>query len=204
MDFSNVTVAIAGLGGLGGHIAEQLARLGVGRLVCIDFDTVDESNLNRQLFATCETVGELKTKAAYDRLKSVNPTVEIVIHNERLTSENAAGLLKGCHIVMDALDNVESRFALQDACALLELPLVHGAVSDDYGQVCLIMPGDDTLRTLYSHSKSKNLVTLAFAPVLVASYQTAVCYNYIKNNNLHKVLMRIDMKTLKTELLEIG
>ena len=109
------TVAIVGLGGLGGWASEYCARLGVGTLILIDHDCVEESNLNRQLFAIESTLGIDKTLAAQTRLQLVNSDSTYRLINKRLDEDNAVELIRGADIVIDALDTVKSRKILFNA-----------------------------------------------------------------------------------------
>ena len=142
-------VCIVGCGGLGCLIAELLSRAGVGRLTLVDPDVFQESNLNRQLFATEHNLGTHKVKAAAERISAVNSSVTVHAIPERFCEENAVKLLAGHDAVADALDNVPARFLLAKHCRRLSIPLVHGAVGGWYGQVSTILPQDDTLELLY-------------------------------------------------------
>jgi molybdopterin/thiamine biosynthesis adenylyltransferase len=140
------TAAVVGLGGLGGHIAEQLARLGLGHLILIDDDIVEPTDLNRQLFATHKTLGISKTDAAYLRLCEVNPETSCTMYAVRLTNENGIELLNNADIVLDAVDNIRTRLVLESVCAQLNLPLIHGSIGGWWGQVSVVFPGDGTDR----------------------------------------------------------
>ncbi|MEL7646813.1 MAG: ThiF family adenylyltransferase [Sedimentibacter sp.] len=185
MKLAGSKVAVVGLGGLGGHVSEQLARLGVGNLVLIDTDKVDESNLNRQLFATESAVGQDKTLAARDRLMKVNSKVNYSFHSEYLDEKNAAALLSGVDVVVDAVDNIPTRFVLQKICSELHIPMVHGSIGGWYGQVSFIYPGDDTLDLIYTDKQGagveKKLGNPAFTPALVASLEVAETLKYLLN-----------------------
>jgi len=143
------TVGIAGLGGLGGVVSELLARAGVGRLVLIDPDTISEDNLNRQILATGVNVGQAKVEAARKRLALVSPATGVITHRLRAKRDDFARLFREAAVVVDALDDTDSRFALQDAAASLGVPLVHGAVAGLSGQVSTIFPGDTGLSAIY-------------------------------------------------------
>ena len=101
-------IAICGLGGLGSHIAIMLARSGVGKLILIDFDSVDASNLNRQSYRVND-LGRLKTEALRDQIREINPFILIEIYTLRITDQNLEELFVGCDIVCEAFDNVESK-----------------------------------------------------------------------------------------------
>ena len=109
-------VLVVGCGGLGGHIIDQLARIGVGFLRVVDGDVFESSNLNRQLLSEAALLGVSKAKAAAGHIARVNPDVMVEAVWEFLTESNAAALLAGCDVVMDALDNIQSRKILAAAC----------------------------------------------------------------------------------------
>jgi len=143
------TVLVAGCGGLGGYAIEILARTGIGKLVVADGDTFSESNLNRQLLCTEENLGQLKAKEAEKRVRLINSQVEILAVSENVTKENAERLMEGVDVVIDALDNIESRLALEKAAAKQNLPIVHGAIQGDYLQAIIVPPGSGILAKLY-------------------------------------------------------
>jgi tRNA A37 threonylcarbamoyladenosine dehydratase len=106
-------VIVFGLGGVGGGVIEALARAGVGKLTLVDFDSVSESNINRQLIADISTVGTLKTDAARARIKLIDPDIEVVTHNLFYSEENAAEVdFSGADYVVDAIDSVRSKIAI--------------------------------------------------------------------------------------------
>jgi molybdopterin/thiamine biosynthesis adenylyltransferase len=127
-------VLVAGCGGLGGHLIEGLARLGVGHIVAVDPDSFDESNLNRQLLCSTENLGKPKADEAARRVALINPAAAVLPLRERIGPENADALLAGVHIAMDGLDGVSARIALSEACARGGITLVHAAVAGWYGQ----------------------------------------------------------------------
>lgn len=109
--FSSAVVAVCGLGGLGSNIAVSLARAGIGRLIIIDFDKVDITNLHRQQYKASQT-GSYKTDALYENLKEISPYTEIEAHNVRINADNAEELLQSADIVCEAFDNAESKAML--------------------------------------------------------------------------------------------
>ena len=109
--FSSATVAICGLGGLGSNIALSLARAGIGKLILIDFDRVDISNLHRQQYKASQ-IGMYKTDALADNLREIAPYIELEAHTERITEENAVTLLKDADIICEAFDDAECKAML--------------------------------------------------------------------------------------------
>lgn len=193
------TAAVVGLGGLGGHIAEQLARLGIGNLILIDGDKVDESNLNRQLFATEKNIGQFKAEAAKERLMAVNSNVNYTCYTGLLNESNSEEMIFGANIVLDAVDNVPTRFLLQKICKKLNVPLVHGSIGGWYGQVSFISPGDDTLSLIYPseniHGIEKELGNPSFTPAVIASIEVAEALKYLLNKGelLQKKMLYINL-----------
>lgn len=202
-------VCIVGLGGLGGYIAEMLARVGVGSLVLVDGDVFNESNLNRQLMSKEDNIGKKKAIESEKRIHEVNSTIHTKVYSEYLTKENAEDIIGDSHIVMDALDNPESRVVLGKACDELNIPLVHGAIGGWYGQVSLIMPGSNILGMLYGDFKEggeeNTLGNPSFTPATVASIQVAECIKYLigKPSNLTNALLTIDLLRSDFEITKL-
>ncbi len=130
-------VAVIGAGGLGAPVLSYLAAAGVGHLTIIDFDRVDLSNLQRQILFTESAVGEPKVRAAARHLAALNSRLSIAPIVARVTAENAARLLGGHDVVVDATDSLGARYAVNDACVDLGLPLVHGAIYRFEGQLAV-------------------------------------------------------------------
>ena len=170
------TVAVIGCGGLGGHLTELLARVGVGSIRCVDADVFEESNLNRQLLAAMNTLGTSKAKAAAERVTAIDPAVYATAHPVFLTRDNARELLSGCDAVLDALDSIEARRILSEACAELGIPLVYGAISGWVAQAAVSMPGDGLIDTLFpANVELRDKSVLSFTPALCAAIQASLC-----------------------------
>jgi adenylyltransferase/sulfurtransferase len=127
-------VLAVGAGGLGSPLALYLAAAGVGTIGLVDFDVVDESNLHRQILFGTADVGRPKLEAAARRLRDVNPHVEIVRFEERLTSENALDVLRGFDVVADGTDNFPTRYLVNDACVMLGKPNAYASIFRFEGQ----------------------------------------------------------------------
>jgi sulfur-carrier protein adenylyltransferase/sulfurtransferase len=130
-------VALVGAGGLGSPAAMYLAAAGVGTLGLIDFDEVEATNLQRQILFGTGDVGRAKLDSARDRLAEINPHVELVLHELRLSSANALEILGAYDIVLDGTDNFPTRYLVNDACVLLGKPNVYGSILRWDGQVSL-------------------------------------------------------------------
>lgn len=148
----NSKVAVVGAGGLGGTVIELLTRQGVGYIKVIDGDVFAMHNLNRQLLATEKNLGENKALAAAKRIAEVNSDVIAEAVPRMLDEENAYPLLAGMDVVVDALDNLRTRFLLNRVARRLKIPLVHGAIAGFTGQVSSLMSEEDSLVKLYGHA----------------------------------------------------
>jgi molybdopterin/thiamine biosynthesis adenylyltransferase len=129
------SVLVVGAGGLGSPVLLYLAAAGVGRLGIVEMDTVDLSNLQRQVLFATEAVGKPKAEAARERLLALNPNIAVEVYATRLSAENALETLRPYELVVDASDNFPTRYLLSDACVLLGKPLVYGAIHQFEGQV---------------------------------------------------------------------
>ncbi|MBP3684961.1 MAG: ThiF family adenylyltransferase [Oscillospiraceae bacterium] len=173
-------VLVVGCGGLGGHIIDQLARIGVGFLRVVDGDVFEASNLNRQLLSCVPLLGVSKAKAAADQIARVNPDVTVDAAETFLTENNAEALLEGCHIVVDALDNIQSRKILAAACEKKNIPYIYGAIQGWVAQAAISVPGDRLIDTLYPEEiEITDKSVLSFTPALCASMQTALCVKWL-------------------------
>ena len=169
-------VLVVGCGGLGGHLIEMLARIGIGALRVVDGDVFEPSNLNRQLLSEVPTLGLSKAKAAATRINRVNPEVEVEAVTENMTEINVYELLQGCDAVLDGLDNIESRRVLASACTRAGIPYIYGAVNGWVAQAAISMPGDQLVDILYPKDVViKNKSVLSFTPALCASVQVSLC-----------------------------
>ncbi len=127
-------VLCVGTGGLGAPLALYLAAAGVGTIGLVDFDTVDSSNLQRQIIHSTATVGKLKVDSAEIMLKGLNPFLNVVKHNTMLTSANALEIFKDYDVIADGTDNFQTRYLVNDACVLLNKPNAYGSIFRFEGQ----------------------------------------------------------------------
>lgn len=145
------TVAVCGLGGLGGHVVMLLARLGVGRLVLIDGDTFAETNLNRQVFCNMAALGRSKVDVTREGVEAISDLVEVVGHKTWIEEDNARTLLQGCDVVVDGFDNVKGRAITRRACFALGVPFVGSGVEGFGGWVGSFPPGSpDFIPTIWA------------------------------------------------------
>lgn len=201
-------VVVVGCGGLGGHVIEGLARLGVGHLTIIDPDIFEEHNLNRQTFCTVNNLGRSKVEVTAERVAELNPAVTISSHVLAFASYNGTKLLSGADTVVDALDSIIVRLELSAVCRELRLPLVHGAIGGWSGQITSQLTGDNSIETLYvgkeKHSGIENKMgNPSFTPALIAALQVTETTKILLNigEPLSGRLLTIDL--LDMEFVEI-
>jgi molybdopterin/thiamine biosynthesis adenylyltransferase len=203
------SVAVIGCGGLGGYVIEELARLGVGRLVVIDPDVFEEHNLNRQLLSSPANLGRPKVEAAVRRVSDINPAVTVIPHKLAFSSSNGSELLNSCSLAVDALDDIAVRLQLAECCSQLGIPLVHGAIAGWYGHVTTQFPGDDTLQTIYSSWKTgkgveQSLGNPSFTPALIASLQVAEACKLLlgQGTPLRGRQLIVDLLSMEIQIIE--
>ncbi|WP_195238242.1 HesA/MoeB/ThiF family protein [Romboutsia sp. 1001285H_161024_C4] len=203
----NFKICIVGCGGLGGYVIEMLSRIGIGYLKLVDEDSFDISNLNRQILCNENNIGKNKAIEAKERIKLINNNVNIDIVSEHLDSNNCEKIINNCHVVIDALDNISTRFILQRYCEALNIPLIHGAISGWYGQVSTIYPGDNNLDYIYKYKKETDnkLSNPSFTLGLVASIQVSEAIKVLLNKGeiLRNKVLFIDLLYGEYNIIEI-
>lgn len=173
-------VLVVGCGGLGGNIIEYLARAGVGALTVVDGDVFEESNLNRQILSTSVNIGQKKALAAAERVRAIDPSVEVTPVCEFFTKENASALMSDADLVVDALDNAAARLVLEDAAAEAGLAIVHGAICGWDLQAMLIPPGSGLLHQIYTDNYvPASKTSLSFTPAACASIEAAMAVRFL-------------------------
>ena len=133
-------VLVVGTGGLGSPVLLYLTAAGIGTLGLVDFDVVDESNLQRQILFGVDVLGESKTQSARKRLSELNPNLNIDVHETRLTSENALEIIQDYDLVIDGTDNFPTRYLVNDACVILNKPNIYGSIFRFEGQASVFYP----------------------------------------------------------------
>jgi sulfur-carrier protein adenylyltransferase/sulfurtransferase len=153
------SVLCVGTGGLGSPLLLYLAAAGVGRIGIVDFDVVDESNLQRQILHGTSTVGQPKVRSAVARITDLNPHVQVEVYEEALTADNALRILANYDVVVDGTDNFPTRYLVNDACVLLGKPNVYGSIFRFEGQASVFNLGDGpNYRDLYPEPPPPGLV----------------------------------------------
>lgn len=209
----NSKVCVVGLGGLGSPITTQLAAMGVGHLRIVDFDHVDITNLHRQHLYSSDKVGEPKAKVACERLRKLNPYVTIEPFEELITEENAGRLVEGMDLVVDALDAMKPRYAVNKACVERGIPFVHGGVITEIGTATTIIPGQtpclECFKGNIDDSKLPSNASLGVHPSIIniiASIQTGEAVKILtgKEPSLAGRLMFFELPDMSMEFITIG
>lgn len=175
------TALVIGLGGLGGNVIEQLARIGVGTLLAADYDNFDETNLNRQLLSSHGSLGRSKAETAVRRIAQINTDTEVTVYSKKLDALDDE-VFEKCDIVFDCLDNIPDRLVLADRCARANVTLIHAAIASWYGQIAVIKPSSGFMQRVYkdfdkteiqNKQLEKKLGTPPFTAAAAASIMTA-------------------------------
>ena len=206
-------VLCIGTGGLGAPLGQYLAAAGVGRIGLVDFDKVDLTNLQRQILFSTGDVGHPKIEAAAQRLRGLNPDIQIDTFETMLTSENALDILKDYDIVVDGTDNFATRYLVNDACVLLGKPNVYGSIFRFEGQASVFgYPDGPCYRCLYPEPPPPGLVpscaeggVLGVLPGIVGSIQAAETLKLIigKGEPLVGRLLLFDALSMKFRELKL-
>ncbi|AXK49772.1 molybdenum cofactor biosynthesis protein MoeB [Aliarcobacter trophiarum LMG 25534] len=140
----NSKVLVVGTGALGSPVLLYLSAAGIGTIGIIDFDTLDLSNLQRQVIHSTNEIGNLKINSAKTRINAINPNIEVLAYSEKLTSQNALEIIKNFDVIVDGTDNFPTRYLINDACVLLNKPFVYGAIFRFEGQTTVFNADEDT------------------------------------------------------------
>jgi molybdopterin-synthase adenylyltransferase len=203
-------VAIVGLGGLGGGVTEILARIGVGTLILIDGDIFEDTNLNRQILSSQNNIGISKALAAADRIKQINSSINIVVHKEFLDEHNAPAFFSQAQVIVDCLDNISTRFIVQNAAKKLKKPLVSSAIAGASGQLITIFPEDEGLFLVYgdrqfSRGVEKSIGCLPHAVAFLSSMECSEVIKIIlkKGSLLRNQLLLVDLDFNTLEIMNL-
>ncbi|MGC2307280.1 MAG: ThiF family adenylyltransferase [Nitrososphaeraceae archaeon] len=206
------TVCVVGVGGIGNPVATMLSAMGVGRLRIIDRDVIEISNLHRQHLYNEDDIGKVKVEVAAEHLQKINPTAKIEAIPISVTGYNAESLVDGADIVIDALDSVEARYALNDACIKHKLPFIYAGALGMLGSVCTILPGESAcLRCIFPKLEEDDMPTCSTEGVhpsilyLVAGTQVSEAVKLITGQrpSLVNKLLYIDLNDLTMEKVQM-
>lgn len=200
------SVLVIGAGGLGSPVLLYLAAAGIGRLGIIDSDVLDLSNLQRQVLYSSSDLGRYKAGLAAAAVNRLNPEIKTDIHQTRLTDENAENLLSSYDFIVDATDNFETKFLINDISVKLKKPYSHAGVLRMSGQSFTYVPGKACLRCLFKGPPAPDAVpscsqagVLGAATGLIGTIQTAETLKYIikKGDLLINRLLSVDVSTME-------
>ncbi|MEI6856552.1 HesA/MoeB/ThiF family protein, partial [Psychrilyobacter sp.] len=183
--------------GLGGHVIEMLARIGVGNLILVDFDKFEITNLNRQIISSEDNLGLFKVEEAKKRVESINSEIEVVAVNKKISIHNIDAIIKDADIVVDALDSSVLKKVVELSCDKNNIPMVHGAIGGWIAQVAVIMPGDFILEKIYKGDDLENKMgNPSFTPALAASIQVGEVIKFLlkKGELLKNKVLYIDLE----------
>ncbi len=199
-------VLIIGCGGLGGHLADLIARIGVKFIRVVDGDVFDTSNLNRQLLSEVDLIGTSKAKAAEARIRHINPDIAVEAAECFMTADNVQALVADCDIVLDGLDGIEPRKLLKSACDEAGIPYIYGAVAGWVAQAAVSIPGDHLIDKLYPAGVAiKDKSVLSFTPSMCASMQVALAVKVLLNRPVeYSTLYYFDLLNQEFELIPLG
>lgn len=213
LKLKNAKVLCIGTGGLGAPLGLYLAAAGVGRIGIVDFDVVDNTNLQRQVLFANDDVGRPKVAAAAARLRGLNPDITIDVHETHLSSDNALEIFKDYDIIVDGTDNFPTRYLVNDACVLLGKPNVYGSIFRFDGQITIFgYPGGPCYRCLYPEPPPPGLVpscaeggVLGVLPGIVGTIQAAETLKLIlgKGDPLVGRLLLFDAMGMKFRELKL-
>lgn len=196
-------VGIVGIGGLGCIVADLLARSGVN-LVLVDRDVVSVTDLHRQILFNEKDVGLSKVEKAKKSLNEANPDIKIRDYNLDLSSENIS-VLKGCDLILDCSDNLDTKFLLNEFAVSNKIPLVYGSAIKGEGYVFNILPEGPCLNCFLEGSKSfvtcSDIGILNYLAVIIGSLQVSQAFKILLKEDYEKSLIRFDVERL--ELLKI-
>ncbi len=206
-------VLVVGAGGLGSPVLLYLAAAGIGTIGIVEMDIVEESNLQRQIIHRTDRVGHHKGKSAKETINALNPDVNVILFEERLTSQNILNIITGYDIVVDGCDNFATRYLVNDACLMKNIPNVHGSIFRFDGQVTLFSPNKGPCyRCLYHSPPPPGMVpscqeagVIGVLPGIVGTIQALEAIKYILGigDNLIGRLLIFDALKMEFRIMKI-
>ncbi|MCR8539139.1 MAG: ThiF family adenylyltransferase [Prochlorococcus marinus CUG1439] len=208
LDLKNSSVLCIGAGGLGSPVLLHLAAIGIGKIGILDNDYVEKSNLQRQIIHETNTIGKLKIDSARERIEKFNPNSELLTFAERINPNNALEIIREFDVICDCSDNFGTRYLINDACLILNKPLVFGSVQGFEGQVSVFNLHKDSpnLRDLLPESPAKNAVP-SCAEYGVVAVSTGLI-GILQVNEIIKIILKkgeiLDGKILVLDLFNMN
>jgi len=205
-------ICVIGIGGIGNPIVTQLTAMGIGKLKIVDRDVIEISNLHRQHLYTENDIGKVKVEVAVERLKGINPTVEIEAVPVSVSKYTAESIIKGFDVVIDALDSVDARYALNDACIKFGIPFIYAGALGMLGSVCTILPNKSAcLRCIFPALAEDDMPTCSTEGVhpsilyLVSGVQVSETIKIITGQQptLVNKLLYIDLNELSFDKIHV-
>jgi molybdopterin/thiamine biosynthesis adenylyltransferase len=205
----NSKVCVVGLGGLGSVVSMQLTGMGVGFLRVVDGDVIDVTNLHRQYLYGTNNEGKIKVEVAAERLRSLNPYIVVEPVKCLVNEGNAEEIVQGMDLVVDGLDNMAARYAVNRACVKLGVPYVFGAVANTGGNLSTIVPGKTVCLECFYRKKSGKSEGIGVHPSavsIIASIQVSEVIKLITGQepNLVNKLLNFDLNTLEMNLVTLS
>ena len=203
---------VVGIGGLGTVIASQLAAMGVGTLRIVDRDVIEISNLHRQALFNDSDIGQVKVEVAAKRLKQMNPNVNVEPLPVSITDFTAPKVVEGCDVVIDGLDSVNARYALNDACLKLSIPYVYGGAIGLLGSACTIIPNQTAcLRCIFPSLDDNEMPTCSTEGIhpsvlsVISGVEVSEAVKIIigQQPRLKNKLLYFDLKDLTFDLIDV-
>jgi len=208
----DTTICVVGAGGIGNPVVTQLVGMGIGKIRLVDRDVVEVSNLHRQHLYTDDDIGKVKVEAAVERLQKMNSSVKIEAIPISVTKFTAEKIVKDCDIVIDALDSIDARYALNDACIKLGIPFIYAGALGMVGSVCTILPNKSAcLRCIFPELSEDEMPTCSTEGVhpsilyLVAGVQVSEAIKIAigQQPSLVNKLLYIDLNDLVFDKIEM-
>ncbi|MEI8032633.1 MAG: HesA/MoeB/ThiF family protein [Chlorobiaceae bacterium] len=204
-------VLVVGTGGLGSPAAFYLAAAGIGTIGLMDGDSVELSNLQRQILHTTASIGKLKVDSASARLSELDPAIRLILHPCRLDSENAAEILAGYEFVIDATDNFPSKFLISSACHAASKPYSHAGIKAFYGQTMTVHPGESACYRCLFHEEGTPPPSTPAGPIgalpgVIGSIQAIEAIKYLLSigTPLTNSILTFDALTMEARRVPVG
>ncbi len=201
----DATIAIIGVGALGSVSSQLLVRSGIGKIILIDRDVVEESNLQRQILFTKKDIGRSKAIASQERLEEISTYSKIESLPIHLSSKNIS-TIKNCNLILDCTDNLETRFLLNDFCKKEKIPWIYAAAIKEDGFVMPIFPNSSCLRCFLKESSNETCDTVGVlntTTTIIAAMQTALAIKIITKEKVESALHYINLKSLEIKKIKV-